>query len=54
MKTPCRNCEKQGCGTYHDKCEKYIKFKQENEERIKALYKQQKNFNHELYMRSKY
>lgn len=24
---PCKDCERKGCGSYHDKCEKFIKFK---------------------------
>lgn len=27
--SPCKGCEKQGCGAYHDKCEKYQEFLQE-------------------------
>lgn len=23
MKAPCANCERKGCGSYHDECEKY-------------------------------
>ena len=27
---PCVNCEKKGCGVYHDKCEKFLAFKRES------------------------
>lgn len=27
---PCINCEKKGCGAYHDKCEKFLAFKRES------------------------
>ena len=27
---PCINCEKKGCGVYHDKCEKYQAFKRDS------------------------
>lgn len=26
MLCPCKDCEKKGCGVYHDKCEEYQKF----------------------------
>ena len=26
MKCPCESCTKQGCGSYHDICEKYKKW----------------------------
>ena len=29
MNTPCRNCEYKGCGSYHDRCSVYLKFKEE-------------------------
>lgn len=25
---PCKNCENQGCGAYHDKCELFLNWKQ--------------------------
>ena len=25
---PCKDCENQGCGAYHDQCEKYAEWKQ--------------------------
>lgn len=31
MKTPCKNCENSGCGSYHDRCEKYQEFKVERQ-----------------------
>ena len=27
VQSPCKECPKCGCGSYHDKCEKYLKFK---------------------------
>ena len=27
---PCVNCEKKGCGAYHDECEKFLAFKRES------------------------
>lgn len=29
MKSPCVNCERKGCGSYHDQCEPYQAFKDE-------------------------
>ena len=29
---PCKDCENKGCGPYHDKCEAYQKWVQENKE----------------------
>lgn len=29
MNNPCKNCEKRGCGAYHDKCKPYQKYKEE-------------------------
>ena len=26
MICPCKDCEKKGCGVYHDKCEEYQKY----------------------------
>lgn len=26
MICPCKDCEKKGCGVYHSKCEKYLKY----------------------------
>lgn len=26
MECPCKDCEKKGCGVYHDKCEKYLEY----------------------------
>lgn len=31
VNNPCRDCPKQGCGRFHDKCEKYLKFKRDLE-----------------------
>ena len=27
---PCINCEKKGCGVYHDNCEKFLAFKRDS------------------------
>lgn len=29
MKSPCMDCENKGCGSFHDKCNKYAKFRDE-------------------------
>lgn len=29
MKAPCLSCEKRGCGSYHDECQKYQEFVRE-------------------------
>lgn len=29
-KPPCVECDKKGCGSYHDQCEKYKKWKEED------------------------
>ena len=29
MKCPCANCEKKGCGSYHDNCKPYQEYKAE-------------------------
>lgn len=26
MTCPCKNCEKQGCGPFHDQCERYQEY----------------------------
>lgn len=28
MESPCGKCERKGCGSYHDICEEYSKFRQ--------------------------
>ena len=33
---PCLNCERRGCGSYHDECEKYKAFVEEYFEKQKA------------------
>lgn len=41
MDCPCKNCNKKGCGTFHDKCEPYLAYREENDvkskEKAKAL-----------------
>lgn len=29
MNAPCRNCENKGCGSYHDHCPAFKKFREE-------------------------
>lgn len=31
MINPCRDCERKGCGTYHDECEQYQQYRVERE-----------------------
>ena len=39
MQAPCKDCPKQGCGTYHDECPEYQEFRKErdrlSDERVK-------------------
>ena len=28
---PCKNCDRKGCGAYHDQCEKFLEYKREKE-----------------------
>lgn len=28
MQNPCKDCEKKGCGSYHDQCEKFKEYKE--------------------------
>lgn len=45
---PCKDCEKKGCGAYHELCEKYQAFRAEKlkeyEERIKGFTKNYKRY----------
>lgn len=45
-KAPCVNCERKGCGAYHDQCELYLQFRAEqqaiSEKKIKA--KEERSF----------
>ena len=36
IKSPCMNCPKKGCGVLHNKCNEYIKYKEEIEAIKKA------------------
>lgn len=29
MAAPCKNCERKGCGAYHDRCPIYLEWKEE-------------------------
>ena len=31
MKCPCKSCEKAGCGSFHDECERYAEWKKYRE-----------------------
>ena len=31
IQNPCKDCPKQGCGRFHDKCEKYLQFRKDVE-----------------------
>lgn len=33
MVVPCKNCDRKGCGSYHDICEQYQSFRKERNER---------------------
>lgn len=32
MDAPCGKCERAGCGSYHDQCEEYMKFRKQRME----------------------
>ena len=34
LTAPCVNCDKKGCGSYHDKCPEYQQFKKANNDQI--------------------
>ena len=34
-KSPCMDCENKGCGSFHDKCEKYIEYKKQRNKDFK-------------------
>lgn len=38
MLVPCRDCPRQGCGTYHSQCKEYLDFQKRQQE----AYKQRK------------
>lgn len=43
MDVPCKDCERKGCGSYHDICPMYQEFKKEkNEDYKERLKKSQK------------
>lgn len=37
--SPCKDCEKKGCGTYHDVCDKYQQYKVDRESMMKRVQK---------------
>ena len=50
VNSPCKDCENKGCGSYHDKCEKYAGYKEqldrdrEEEDKHKSLRNYRKKF----------
>lgn len=36
IESPCKNCEKRGCGAFHDKCEPYQKFIVERKKQLNS------------------
>lgn len=36
---PCKDCPNKGCGVYHSKCEKYLKWKEEYQKDMEYLRK---------------
>lgn len=49
MENPCKNCPKQGCGSYHDICPEYIEWKKQELER-RNLIKKNKAFHGREYI----
>ena len=45
---PCKDCEMKGCGTYHDECPSYLKWKAEKQA-IDAKIKEQKKLEQQFY-----
>ena len=50
MDNPCRYCENQGCGAYHDICPEHDKWKRKEEEK-KSVIKKGKEFHGRGYIR---
>ncbi len=42
MKCPCGTCENQGCGSFHEHCEKYLEFKSQRQKVYKERYEASK------------
>ena len=41
MNNPCNDCEKKGCGAFHDKCEKHLNWKKSKQnEKGHTIYKE--------------
>lgn len=40
VKSPCKDCERAGCGVYHSQCEKYQKYVENNKARLKETHKE--------------
>ena len=56
MKCPCRECEKRGCGPYHDQCTAYSRFREWRNEvnRKIAEERQKKELSHDHEMRYRF
>lgn len=39
---PCKNCEKKGCGAYHDICPEYVQWKGERIQTSRSMKKEKK------------
>lgn len=37
MENPCKDCQRKGCGSYHDICPEHIAWKKEDAEKKKAI-----------------
>ena len=42
MFSPCKDCEKKGCGIYHSQCEKYLEFSANRQKINEEKYKESK------------
>lgn len=32
---PCKDCDNKGCGSYHEKCERYLQYRKKKDELLK-------------------
>lgn len=44
MLSPCKDCPKKGCGSYHSECEQYIEFQKRNAEWNKKVLEQKERY----------
>ena len=51
MKCPCIDCEKKGCGAYHDKCEPFKEWSRQNEESRKRRAMDRRDLSRDLEMK---